>query len=173
MSFDAYLKFTENDFIGGARLDPAGDGRPDSRPDVRESAPLLGNLASDFDFHQAPRPPFILNPCPPITLRPRPKPGCRNSVPLHFGTWGTADVPPGAGVDLGPRNADSPARKDLKASRRVTLKEHLYPSGPQRRVSAARGAMGNRKEDLRRPSTTRDSYRQGRRACRDRGRGRS
>jgi len=31
------------------------------------------------------------------------------------------------------RNADSPAREDLEASRRVTLKEHLHPSGPQRR----------------------------------------
>src|SRR5262249_31617405 len=89
LSFDAYLKFIENDFMGGARLDPATDGRPDSRSDVRESAPFLGNLASDFNFHQAPRPPFILSPCPPTTLRPKPKPGCRNSVPLHFGTWGT------------------------------------------------------------------------------------
>jgi len=80
--------FMANDFMVGARLDPATDGRPDSRPDVRESAPTLGNLASDFDFHQAPRPPLLLNPCPPTTLRPMPKPGCRNSVPLHFGTWG-------------------------------------------------------------------------------------
>jgi phospholipase C len=90
LSFDAYLKFIEDDFMGGARLDPATDRRPDSRPDVRENASILGNLVSDFDFHQAPRPPFTLNPCPPTTLRPRPrpKPGCRNSVPLHFGTWG-------------------------------------------------------------------------------------
>jgi len=88
LSFDAYLKFIEDDFMGGARLDPATDGRPDSRPDVRENASILGSLVSDFDFHQAPRPPFTLNPCPPTTLRPRPKPGCRNSVPLHFGTWG-------------------------------------------------------------------------------------
>jgi hypothetical protein len=80
--------FIEDHFMGGARLVPATGGRPGSRPDVRESAPLLGNLASDFDFHQAPRPPFILNPCPPTTPRPRPKPGRRNSVPLRFGTWG-------------------------------------------------------------------------------------
>jgi phospholipase C len=88
LSPDAYLKFIEDDFMGGARLDPATDGRPDSRPDVRENASIPGNLVSDFDFHQAPRPPFTVNPCPPTTLRPRPKPGCRNSVPLHFGTWG-------------------------------------------------------------------------------------
>ena len=29
----------------------ATDGRPDSRPDVRENASILGNLVSDFDFH--------------------------------------------------------------------------------------------------------------------------
>ena len=38
LSFDAYNKFIEDDFLGGARLDPATDGRPDPRPDVREDA---------------------------------------------------------------------------------------------------------------------------------------
>ena len=38
LSFDAYLKFIEDDFLGGQRLDPATDGRPDPRPDVRENA---------------------------------------------------------------------------------------------------------------------------------------
>jgi phospholipase C len=42
LSFDAYLKFIEDDFLGGARLDPRTDGRPDPRPDVRENAPILG-----------------------------------------------------------------------------------------------------------------------------------
>ena len=60
LSHDAYLKFIEDDFLGGARLDPRTDGRPDPRPDVRESAPILGNLARDFDFTQEPRPPLIL-----------------------------------------------------------------------------------------------------------------
>ena len=64
LSFDAYLKFIEDDFLGGQRLDPATDGRPDSRPDVRENDPELGNLMSDFDFSQAPRPPLILSPYP-------------------------------------------------------------------------------------------------------------
>src|SRR2546423_71674 len=41
LSFDAYLKFIEDDFLNGARLDPATDGRPDPRPDVREAAPVL------------------------------------------------------------------------------------------------------------------------------------
>ena len=64
LSQDAYVKFIEDDFLGGARLDPKTDGRPDSRPDVRENNPLLGNLTSDFDFSQPPRPPLILNPNP-------------------------------------------------------------------------------------------------------------
>jgi phospholipase C len=60
LSFDAYLKFIEDDFLGGARIDPATDGRPDPRPDVRENAPSLGNLESEFDFAQKPRDPVIL-----------------------------------------------------------------------------------------------------------------
>jgi phospholipase C len=60
LSFDAYLKFIEDDFLHGQRLDPATDGRPDPRPDVRENQKILGNLLSDFDFAQSPRPPLIL-----------------------------------------------------------------------------------------------------------------
>jgi phospholipase C len=60
LSFDAYAKFIEDDFLGGVRLDPRTDGRPDPRPDVREDAPQLGNLVRDFNFHQTPRPPVIL-----------------------------------------------------------------------------------------------------------------
>ena len=64
LSFDAYLKFIEDDFLQGQRLDPTTDGRPDSRPDVRENQPTLGNLAKDFNFTQPPRPPLLLKPCP-------------------------------------------------------------------------------------------------------------
>ncbi|HLJ03301.1 MAG TPA: alkaline phosphatase family protein [Solirubrobacteraceae bacterium] len=60
LSHDAYLKFIEDDFLGGARLNPLTDGRPDLRPSVRENAPILGDLAADFDFGQPPRPPVIL-----------------------------------------------------------------------------------------------------------------
>jgi phospholipase C len=60
LSHDAYLKFIEDDFLGGQRLDPATDGRPDPRPDVREANPLLGDLTADFDFTQTPRSPVIL-----------------------------------------------------------------------------------------------------------------
>jgi phospholipase C len=65
MSQDAYVKFIEDDFLGGQRLDPRTDGRPDPRPNVRESSPAAGDLRSDFDFAQAPRPPLILPPHPP------------------------------------------------------------------------------------------------------------
>jgi phospholipase C len=64
LSHDAYLKFIEDDFLGGERINPATDGRPDRRPDVREENPSLGNLAADFDFNQAPTPPFVLPPHP-------------------------------------------------------------------------------------------------------------
>jgi phospholipase C len=60
LSFDAYLKFIEDDFLGGQRLDPRTDGRPDPRPDVRENAKVLGDLRNDFDFSQPPRPPLLL-----------------------------------------------------------------------------------------------------------------
>jgi phospholipase C len=69
LSFDAYLKFIEDDFLGGARIDPATDGRPDSRPSVREAAAQLGNLYSEFDFSQPPRGPFILRPIPSLRCR--------------------------------------------------------------------------------------------------------
>ena len=65
LSFDAYNKFIEDDFLGGQRLNPATDGRPDSRPDVRESESVLGNLAADFDFSPSPRPPVLLSTSPP------------------------------------------------------------------------------------------------------------
>lgn len=60
LSHDAYVKFIEDDFLDGQRLDPATDGRPDPRPGVREDNPQLGNLVNDFDFNQQPIKPVIL-----------------------------------------------------------------------------------------------------------------
>jgi phospholipase C len=60
LSFDAYVKFIEDRFLEGARLDPQTDGRPDPRPEVREEEPLLGDLIHAFDFSQPPRPPLVL-----------------------------------------------------------------------------------------------------------------
>jgi phospholipase C len=68
LSFDAFNKFIEDDFLGGQRIDPRTDGRPDPRPDVRENASILGNLTKDFDFSGSPRPPD------PLPLDPPPGP---------------------------------------------------------------------------------------------------
>jgi phospholipase C len=65
LSSDAYLKFIEDDFLDGRRLNPATDKRPDPRPDVREDEPLLGNMDQDFNFDQAPRAPMLLPTNPP------------------------------------------------------------------------------------------------------------
>jgi len=69
LSFDAYAKFIEDDFLAGRRLDPRTDGRPDPRPDVRENASILGNLANDFDFTQKPRRPLIFAPYPALAAQ--------------------------------------------------------------------------------------------------------
>ena len=86
LSFDAYLKFIEDDFLGGQRLNPRTDGRPDPRPDVRGVLPILGNLARDFDFGQRPRPGLML------PLHPRPGPPS---------TMGARRWRPRCGSDLG------------------------------------------------------------------------
>jgi phospholipase C len=67
LSHDAYLKFIEDVFLNGERIDPATDRRPDPRPTVRENVALLGDVLKSFDFDQPPRPPLVL----PV----RPKPG--------------------------------------------------------------------------------------------------
>ena len=65
LSSDAYLKFIEDDFLGGSRLNPKTDGRPDPRPTVRENVKVLGNIVADFNFNQAPRAPVLLPTNPP------------------------------------------------------------------------------------------------------------
>ena len=64
LSFDAYLKFVEDDFLHGRRIDSKTDGRPDPRPDIRENERVLGDLVKDFDFRQRPRRPVVLPPRP-------------------------------------------------------------------------------------------------------------
>ena len=106
LSSDAYLKFIEDDFLGGARLNPKTDGRPDRRPDVREDLPILGNVMQDFNFSQAPRPPLLL-PTNPPTDSP--------SIPLYFigkpACWGCTTLPP-AGFN---RRAPGPYRPKAHA----------------------------------------------------------
>jgi phospholipase C len=99
LSHDAYLKFIEDDFLGGSRLNPKTDGRPDSRPFVREEAAGLGSLLSDFNFNQSPRPPLLLSPHPAA---------------------GPASQPPGAqkppAVELEPANLPSGTVADLSGT---------------------------------------------------------
>jgi phospholipase C len=75
LSSDAYLKFVEDDFLGGSRLNPKTDRRPDPRPTVREDVKTLGNVTNDFDFNQKPRAPVLL-PTNPVTDSP--------SIPPYF-----------------------------------------------------------------------------------------
>ena len=75
LSSDAYLKFIEDDFLDGARLNPQTDGRPDPRPDVRENQSILGNIETEFNFSQAPRPPVLLATNPPTDSA---------TIPLYF-----------------------------------------------------------------------------------------
>ncbi len=75
LSFDAYDKFIEDDFLNGQRIDPASDGRPDPRPDVRENVSILGNLDADFNFSQSPRAPVLLPVRPATTLTGTPTVG--------------------------------------------------------------------------------------------------
>jgi phospholipase C len=70
LSFDSYLKFIEDDFLHGQRLDPKTDGRPDRRPDVRENAQQAGDLRADFNFSEQPRPALLLAVHPRTDLRP-------------------------------------------------------------------------------------------------------
>jgi phospholipase C len=60
LSFDSYNRFIEDTFLHGQRLDPANDGRPDSRLTVRENDPQLGDLSKDFNFTQPPSAPILL-----------------------------------------------------------------------------------------------------------------
>ena len=65
LSTDSYLKFIEDDFLRGARIDPLTDGRPDGRPFVAENASGLGDISRDFNFSQPPQPPLLLARYPP------------------------------------------------------------------------------------------------------------
>src|SRR5438477_10833662 len=96
LSFDAYAKFIEDDFLAAQRLDPSTDGRPDPRPDVRETVPQLGNLSSDFDFSQAPRRPLLLPAIGPLPSVAPARTAGRKA--LHRRRRGAGGRPPTAGL---------------------------------------------------------------------------
>jgi len=95
LSSDAYLKFIEDDFLSGARLNPKTDGRPDRRPDAREESRQLGKLANDFNFSQTPRPPVLLGPRPAAGPASSP-PGSAQPPAIETGAAAVA----GASVEL-------------------------------------------------------------------------
>jgi phospholipase C len=78
LSFDSYLRLIEDRFLGGQRLDPKTDGRPDARPTVRER--IANPIQGVFDFRQEPLPPLVLDPWPWDAPEP----------------WPSFDVPTGA-----------------------------------------------------------------------------
>ena len=101
---------------------PRTDGRPDPRPDVRESLPILGNLARDFDFRQRPRPPLLL------PLHPRPGPPS---------TMGAKALAPSCGSDL----ALTVSPRAVEAGRRTRLRfEVTVPAHGARAPVAVPGA---------------------------------
>jgi phospholipase C len=93
LSFDAFVKFIEDDFLYGQRLDPKTDDRPDPRPTVREEVPQLGDLRQDFNFDQRPRPPLILPEYPATDLLPPSAIGAP-SLGLGLGLGLPGNIPP-------------------------------------------------------------------------------
>ncbi len=63
---DSFLILIEDTFLGGERMDQAG--RPDPRPDYRDSSTLYGSFSNDFNYNQAPKAPLILSTHPMTTL---------------------------------------------------------------------------------------------------------
>jgi len=130
LSHDAYLKFIEDDFLGGGRLDPNTDGRRDPRPDVRENYSGLGNLLNDFDFSQSPRPALLLPPhpapgpasnppgyVPPSPPSPATPPGTPPSGPQ-------APPAPPSGSVLGGQASATPFALVASAFRRESLRHY-------------------------------------------------
>ncbi len=120
LSFDAYLKFIEDDFLGGERINPRTDGRPDSRRLVRENLKLLGDLTHDFDFSQVP--------LGPLVLRPYPHPGTdARSSPRT----------PGAPTPRVPRAVQMSSRSSSRSRSRPTRSQTSFEITPARRSSSS------------------------------------
>ena len=89
LSFDSYLKFIEDDFLGAGRIDPRTDGRPDRRPTVREASPRLGDLTREFDFEQSPRKP-VVRPGGSVVASPSPSPSTTDGPSSSGGPKGSS-----------------------------------------------------------------------------------
>ena len=86
LSFDAYLKFIEDDFLHGQRIDPRTDGRPDPRPDVRENAP----------HPRRPRQRLRLRPETPTPNHPPAQPAIQLREPCRDALLGDSALPEGS-----------------------------------------------------------------------------
>jgi phospholipase C len=122
LSQDAYIKFIEDDFLGGQRLDPANDGRPDPRPTVRENVPALGDLRADFDFTAPPRPPE------PLSLTPAPgaAPGPLQSR-VRASVSHQAGAPPKLTISLG---CNQPCAVSFRVKLMGSLHARIVSYGP-------------------------------------------
>ena len=134
LSHDAYLKFIEDDFLGGERLNPATDGRPDSRPDVREEAQGLGNLESDFDFCQAPRAPLIL-PAEPAPGPASPAPGTASPAAGSASPAADTASPAAEAASLAP--APCPAPPTSPPATGTTTPSPPAPAAPVLQLTAS------------------------------------
>ncbi len=128
-SHDSYLRFIEDDFLESERLNPKTDGREDSRPEVSEEAPGLGNLEEDFDFTQPPRAPLLLSPEPP--------PGQASCPPGSIPPGAPAPAPLEACPYPLPPSPPPPASPTSPASPPATATVAKAPPALQVTVSAA------------------------------------
>ena len=151
LSSDAYLKFIEDDFLGGARLNPQTDGRPDPRPDVREDEPVLGNLVQDFNFSQAPRPPVLLATNPPTDSPTIPAyfvthPACLGCIAVLNGMPGSAGPQlaqrPVAGQEAGPAALGQPPGAEFLAAGRGGNRARPRCRARSSRVPVGGGRLG-------------------------------
>jgi phospholipase C len=131
LSFDAYAKFIEDDFLGGQRLDPTSDGRPDSRPTTRDRASVLGDLRSDFDFNS-----------PPIPSRPLNEPTSAGKSPGETGAHPAPIVGPGIPAPVNRVNPEQAGRAAKPKSRtrrgtsiRLGSPRTTDPSQPENRLT--------------------------------------
>ena len=67
LSFDAYDKFIEDDFLGGQRIDPRTDGRPDPAPTSARRRRSWATWPRTSTSTSSPRPPVVL----PVHPAPR------------------------------------------------------------------------------------------------------
>ena len=68
LSFDAYIKFIEDDFLGGQRLDPAPTAAPTRDPTSARTPAILGDLTARLRLHPDAPPAGLLPVHPQTTL---------------------------------------------------------------------------------------------------------